>query len=354
MWAPRELDPLLAALAESQESLPDIRDRLIQSLHDPLERAWGPSALSAERLVHERLSILRRIWPRFRSWWRQAHGVWVPLESLWHVYIPLAQWILEQKRARSQSLYVFGIHGTLGRGKTTLAQALGLILEEILPGRMGRPLVLSLDDYYLPKRTRERAAFRDRGYNPSGISNRGPAGTHDIGLLWRHIKEMESSAGQSLFDLPVFDKQADDRLARPRQVKGKIGVVLLEGWLVGCRTDVPVERMSSPLRRSVARALRDYRHLFDRLDALWAFRPPSIEEIISQRWRQQEGLNRLSGREGMSLDQIRRFVNYFYQEAWEPGVSSPTPPESRVSFWASMDRDYRFTDFRRGGLRMRS
>jgi D-glycerate 3-kinase len=273
------------------------------------------------------------------------------MESLWHVYIPLAQWILEQKRARSHRVYVFGINGTVGRGKTTLAEALHLILQEVLPAFSGQPLVLSLDDYYLPKKSREQPAFRARGYDPEGISNRGPAGTHDIGRLRHDLKSMEVSTSRSRFDLPVFDKQADDRLARPRQVQGKVGVVLLEGWLVGCRTDVPLYRMSSELRRSVAQALHDYRPVFDRLDALWAFRPPSIAQTIHQRWRQQQNLDRLSGREGMGLDQVRRFVNYFYRDAWEPGLSSPVPSESRVSFWASMNSDYRFTDIRPGGRR---
>src|SRR5205823_1734898 len=101
-----------------------------------------------------------------------------------------------------------------GRGKTTLARALHDVLRELLPALQGQPLVLSLDDYYLPKSARERTAFRARGYELPGLSNRGPAGTHDVDLLWRHLQALGQSGPKSRLALPVFDKQTDDRFAK--------------------------------------------------------------------------------------------------------------------------------------------
>ena len=76
---------------------------------------------------------------------------------------------------------------------------------------------------------------------------------------------------------------------------------------------------------------------------------PRLDDIVANRIRQQRDLDRRSGRSGMTPDQVRRFVHYFYQDAWEPGFSSPVPPESRVTFWAAMDEHYRVLRLRRGG-----
>ena len=119
-------------------------------------------------------------------------------------------------------------------------------------------------------------------------------------------------------------------------MSGKVGVFILEGWFVGARTDVDPMKANPGLKRSVAVALKDYLPIFDRLDALWAFEPPgSIDQIVDQRIEQEETLRRttvstgLTGQTGMTPAQIRRFIDYFYKDSWQEGVTSPVPPESR-------------------------
>jgi len=278
----------------------------------------------------------------FARWWRREFGSPVPVEGLRRIYGPLARWILlEKARRRPRGLYVFGITGTIGGGKTTLARILEFLLNRLAPADPGRALRLSLDDYYRPKAARSRPAFRRRGYRAPGLSNRGPAGTHDVALLWKHLQAMGRRRARGILRLPSFDKQKDDRRAEPRIVRGPVGVVLLEGWFLGCRTDPPLQRMSTPLRRSVARALPAYRKLFDRLDALWAFDPPSMREIMANRLRQERALFPRTGRRGMNPREIRRFVRYFYRDAWEPGASAPEPDPGRVTFRAAMTRGFR-------------
>jgi len=56
---------------------------------------------------------------------------------------------------------------------------------------------------------------------------------------------------------------------------------------------------------------------------------------------QQETLDRESKEKGMTPAQIRRFIDYFYKDSWQPGLSAPTPPREATSFWAVVDARHR-------------
>jgi pantothenate kinase-related protein Tda10 len=206
-------------------------------------------------------------------------------------------------------------------------------LNTLVKPEEGSALTRSLDDYYLPKDERLQPEFLARGYNPIGIPNRGPAGTHDTARLWVDIQAMDLGRTDHL--LPSFDKQADDRSPEPFRVKGPVGVFILEGWMVGAGTEVDPLKARSSLKRSVAQALKNYGPIFNRLDALWVFEPPkTIDHIIRQRLEQEESLEGQSGKRGMSAEQIRHFIHYFYEDSWEAGLTTPTPPRHRATFWA--------------------
>lgn len=261
----------------------------------------------------------------------------------------LAEWILDQKCRRGEKrLFVFGVNGSIGQGKTTFCEALAKSLNARLPRHEGKALTRSLDDYYLPRSRRYAPEFLARGYDPRGIPNRGPAGTHDTRRLWKDIRAFEKSTAASRFSLPIFDKQNDERSPRSFQFQGKVAIFILEGWFVGADTRVNVGRTKTGLKRSVARALRSYRPIFDRLDALWLFKTPSTRRIAEDRIKQQMSLNRDTGRKGMSPRQIRRFVQYFYKDAWQPGVTSPIPPAAKVTFYADVNPRHRFISVRAG------
>jgi len=261
----------------------------------------------------------------------------------------LAGWMLKEKRERGHNrLFVLGVNGSIGSGKTTFCRALARVLNRQLKRSEGQALTRSLDDYYFPKSERSKPEFLARGYDPQGISNRGPAGTHDTRRLGADIHAFETSTPKSRFSLPIFDKQRDDRSSRSFQFLGKVGIFILEGWFVGAETRVKWAKAPLGLKRSVAVALKDYRPIFKRLDALWVFETPPVSQITAQRMEQQKTLNRRSRRTGMSLRQIRRFIRYFYQEAWQPGVTSPRPPAQDISFLARIDRHHRFLSLRAG------
>jgi pantothenate kinase-related protein Tda10 len=241
---------------------------------------------------------------------------------------------------------VIGVNGTVGQGKSVFSQAIVSRLNALVKPDEGQAITRSLDDYYLTKAERSRPQFADQGYCPTGISNRGPAGTHDMTRLWNDIQAMElshTSNEPAIIDLPSFDKQADDRAAKPYRVYGKVGVFILEGWFVGANTDVDPKKIDPGLKRSVAKALSKYKPIFNRLDALWAFEPPaSTNEIIAQRMEQEQTLLKGTGRAGLSLEQISRMVKYFYEDSWQDGLTSPFPPKDAISFLAKTDLKHQF------------
>ncbi len=254
-----------------------------------------------------------------------------------------AAWIINQKRNRPHSLYLVGINGTIGQGKTYFSRAVVASLNKQLSSAEGKALSRSLDDYYLPKSVRGSASFRAMGYDPRGISNRGPAGTHEVERLVSDLKALRASREGSLLELPNFEKAIDDRSEKPLRVHGHVGVVILEGWFVGALTKVEPKKAAPGLKRSVAQALSSYRPIFDQIDALWAFKPPSsLRDIVAQRWEQEETLRRTTGTQGMSRAQIERLGQYFYKDSWQKGVTSPFSKREKATFWATVDLSHRF------------
>src|SRR6185437_8719661 len=109
-----------------------------------------------------------------------------------------ADWIVQQKRARRpHSLFVVGVWGDVGRGKTVFCERLAALLNRRLRPAEGKALARSLDEYYLPKARRYAPAFLRRGYRPAGISNRGPAGTHDVKRILQDLRAFEASRDSS-------------------------------------------------------------------------------------------------------------------------------------------------------------
>jgi pantothenate kinase-related protein Tda10 len=313
---------------------------------------------SAEYMVKERLQILQTIWPSFSHWWLQylqVHRIAdIPVDTLWRCYIPLSQWIVEQKRAvRPDEVYVVGIYGSQGRGKTVMAQALVAVLNHLLdPEIDGQAVTCSIDDYYLSKAQRE--TLRPPGYDAGpGVSNRGPAGTHDIQWLLRNLREFRHSTPASTTAVGNFQKQRDEQPQEPRIIHGKVGVFILDGWFVGANTDFDIRLTPEGFQRTVAQYLQgDYKTIFDRLDALWAFDTPSVDEILRNREQQEQLLEQSQGKRGMSPEQIRSFVRYFYEQTWTPGVTSPIPQLKDITFLGTIYPNRRIRLIERGGRPM--
>jgi D-glycerate 3-kinase len=172
--------------------------------------------------------------------------------------------------ARGRRPLVVGINGAQGSGKSTLCR----FLEVLLADRGLHAATLSLDDLYLTRADRLRAATT---FHPL-FATRGVPGTHDVAL---GMAVLDAVAEGRPFTLPRFDKAADDRLAVGEPVEKPVDVLLFEGWCLGAQPQPeaalahPVnslERAEDPQaiwRSAVNRRLAtDYAALFARLDLL--------------------------------------------------------------------------------------
>jgi D-glycerate 3-kinase len=205
-------------------------------------------------LQNERTQRFESLGSAFSKFWRTRFASEPLRATVEGLYLPLVQWLAEQSR-RTAGLYVFGIAGSIGAGKTTLARSSAFLLNHWLSPEQGYAVHCSLDDYYWPKAVRDAPNFRVKGYTPEGISNRGPAGTHDLELLLADVAALERLGPGQKRRLPIFDKASDDRRHEGVLVEGPVAILLLDGWFLGARTAVDSSAAAPGLRRAVAEAL---------------------------------------------------------------------------------------------------
>lgn len=234
------------------------------------------------------------------------------------LYLPLAAW-LNRRRSLAAPLLV-GVNGSQGSGKTSLCNLLKWILEAAFDCRT---LVVSIDDLYLPKSTRQTLAAR---IHPL-LATRGVPGTHDIPLGLELLAKLRRLASGETIEIPRFNKATDDRF--PEQewepLQGPLDLILFEGWCVGAtpQTEAMLVKAINRLeeredpdgrwRRYVNDQLRGaYRQLFEQLDLLLMLRIPDWELVYDWRKRQEQQLAaRRSGAGVMGEVALRRFIQHY-------------------------------------------
>lgn len=117
---------------------------------------------------------------------------------------------------RASNPRVFAISGPVGAGKSTIARAVAASLANL--GKVA--VVLSLDDFYLSRKERERR----------GIAWRAAPGSHDIDRAVEALAAIQNRS-QPLV-LPRFDPSRDDRGADERLEEAP-DVALFDGWIIG-------------------------------------------------------------------------------------------------------------------------
>ena len=203
---------------------------------------------------------------------------------------------------------VLGLNGPVGAGKSTLARQ----LQRLFAAEGLQLAVASIDDAYLPLAARRRAMAG----NPFGVG-RVPPGSHEPELLqeaiahWRRQRWLAAGRPRAPLELPRFDKtlcQGEGDRTRPWH--GEADVVLLEGWLLGCRPlpeaalqrwcmarerhGVPLSAAGQAWLQRCNGALAAYAGLWAELDGLVMLWPRSWQ--LPRRWRfQAEARQRRSG-----------------------------------------------------------
>ena len=235
-------------------------------------------------------------------------------------YLPLAEWLV--RRRSPGRVFLLGINGAQGTGKSTLASFLEYALEE---GAGWRTAVLSIDDFYLGKEEREKLGV---SVHPL-LRTRGVPGTHDLEKLARCIKQLRVLEDGVAMPLPRFDKSKDD-CADPDLwpiVTGPVDQIILEGWCVGSRPQ-PDESLQQPVnsleetsdasgewRRYANEQLAGgYQDIFRRLDALVFLQVPDFDAVYRWRLEQEHRLAAQVGQDGhgiMNSEKLAGFIQYF-------------------------------------------
>lgn len=275
-------------------------------------------------------------------------------------FYPLAQRIRDLQRARGRPVIV-GINGAQGTGKSTLA----LFLETLL-NHLGCPCArFSLDDIYLTHGERQDLS---RSVHPL-LKTRGVPGTHDIELGNRVLDQLLAADSDDVVPIPAFDKSHDDRAPLPEWPlhRGRVSVILLEGWCVAAQAESDPQRLMQPVntleasedadgcwRQYVNQHLAgEYQHFFGRLDYLVMLKAPSMECV--QEWRtlqEQKLADRLAvhkngaagvgGVRVMTPEQIRRFIMHY--ERLTRAMLAEMPARADALF--TIDRDHRISEVR--------
>ena len=202
---------------------------------------------------------------------------------------------------------VVALNGPVGAGKSTMAR----VLQQRAAGLGLGLAVASIDDFYLPWEQRQRALAG----NPFGVS-RVPPGSHDVGLALACLDAWQ--AGSAL-RLPRFDKTLRGGLGdRSAEELVEAEVLLLEGWLLGCRSlgRQALANIQPPAGLKAEelawlphwdQALEAYQPLWQRCSQLWLLRPQSWQS--PRRWRlQAEAKQRRHGAAWLPAIELDRVV----------------------------------------------
>lgn len=220
-------------------------------------------------------------------------------------------------RARRRPLCV-GVSGLQGSGKSTLSRQLARCAH----ARGVRCEMLSLDDFYLGRRERQRLA-REVHFL---FATRGVPGTHDVDLLLRTLDGLARASARNPVHVPRFDKGRDTRVppSHWRSVTRVPALILLEGWCVGVQAQAAaalarpanaLERDEDPLgiwRRHANDALsRNYARAWQRLDRLVLLQAPRFDVVARWRGEQERMLHLRAAPRAMGVAALRRFLAHY-------------------------------------------
>lgn len=272
------------------------------------------------------------------------------LQTINEWYQPLARELAVHHATAGRPLLV-GLNGSQGSGKSTLAALLVQLLADV---HGLRAIDLSIDDFYLSRRSRQALASK---VHPL-LATRGVPGTHDVSLLLETLQQL--TRANSAVVVPRFDKASDDRCPEPEwlAVSAPVDVVIVEGWCLGVPAQ-PGEALHRPVnkleaaedpdgswRRYINRQIHgQYQALYDLMEIWIMLQAPSFECVYQWRSEQEtrlaeslleQGKDVYGDTQVMTDMQLRRFIQH-YQRLTEHALAE-LPDQVHYLFRLDDDR----------------
>lgn len=232
--------------------------------------------------------------------------------DLTNYYLSYIEKLLNLKTG-SEGLIV-GISAIQGTGKTTQ----GEILEELLKHFGKSSVSLSIDDHYLTHEQLNKLREQDSRYIRRGV-------THDIPLAIKNLTDLKNMESGMEVLIPIYDKGAKDgdgdRVGF-KKVTDKPDFIFYDGWMVGVRRvedefifESGLPALDTPehiqFAKDINKKLEEYYPLWDLIDFMNVLYVPDYK--ISLKWRNQAEERLRKEGKGMSSDEIREFVYYFWR-----------------------------------------
>ena len=209
--------------------------------------------------------------------------------------IPICFWIF--KRKPKNKIYIIGLAGGQGTGKTTISSLIKLILSYYFKLNVFK---VSIDDFY---KTRKERLKLSKTKHPL-LLTRGVPGTHDIDMMNKLFSNIKKTKFRTML-IPKFDKSIDDRYNKKfwYKIKKKPDILILEGWCVGAKPEkentlyTPINKLEKNLdsknkwRLHVNNQLKNkYAKLFNQMHILLYLKAKNFNVLKSWRIKQEKKL----------------------------------------------------------------
>ncbi|RMZ76634.1 hypothetical protein DV738_g4841, partial [Chaetothyriales sp. CBS 135597] len=237
--------------------------------------------------------------------------------------------------------FFIGLNGVQGVGKTVLTSTLKSTLAS--PPFSTPTLVFSLDDLYLTHA--EQVSLAAANPNNPLLQHRGQPGTHDIPLLLSIFEDLWHNRPTRI---PVYDKSRfsgqGDRAPESEwqsvntDPAHPVRVVLFEGWCVGFQPltadqlatahaaavrDATTQKQPQSYQgqlgyhslaslTAINDALAQYRQIWSYFDIFIHLDAADPLSVYQWRLEQEATTRRVTGRAGMSDEQVKKFVDGYY------------------------------------------
>ena len=249
-------------------------------------------------------------------------------------YQPLVQRIFTTFQQDKEPLFV-GINGCQGSGKSTLSAYIAQYLSSTYSLNV---VVMSLDDFYLCKKARNKLA---ENIHPM-LQKRGVPGTHNTQLLKRILAQLKEK--KSAISIPKFSKATDEPYSEKNWqfIEHPADIVIVEGWCWGVPAQESAQLIepANPLEKQkdskgiwrsyVNQQLeKHYQPLYQLFDYWVALQAPSFDYVYRWRLEQEQKLALKLKSTGktieesavMDAEEILDFIQYF-QRLTEHGIKT--------------------------------